>query len=184
MVYRHCRKRKFIQKWRAWRLRKTPLISERACFKLHCRYRRCFRRRCCQRGKNECFTTRDLASDLTNLILPSRPFFTLISGWNNSWVIHSAPVKNWFTAASAVPLIGDPLYTVCAGYLPYGLLLVHKGGWAAGWPIICPGEPQEDLGRGQQIYHRRDICRCVPPLVWVAQKVCVYRRWPCYILFY
>ena len=55
------------------------------------------------------FATRDLASALANLILPSRPFFTLISGWNNSWVINSAAGKNWFTA-SAVPLIADPLY--------------------------------------------------------------------------
>ena len=61
----------------------------------------------------------------------------------------------------------------------WGLLIVLKGKVTAGWPLICPGEPQEDLVRGQQKYHRRNIRRCVPQLVWVAQKVCVYRRWPC-----
>ena len=35
--------------------------------------------------------------------------------------------------------------TLFAGSRHGVLLLVHKGG-AAGWPLICPGEPQEDLG--------------------------------------
>ena len=101
------------------RLRKKPLISENDRFK---------HGHLCRRPylppplpppisaavaatvlKIERFATRDLASALANLILPSRPFFTLISGWNNSWVINSAAAKNWFTA-SAVPLIVDPLY--------------------------------------------------------------------------
>ena len=54
------------------------------------------------------FITRDLASALANLILLSGPFFTLIRGWNNSEVIIAAAVENWL-AASAIPLIADPL---------------------------------------------------------------------------
>ena len=61
--------------------------------------------------KNERFATRDLALALDILILPTRPFFTLISGWNISWVINSAAAKSWFTA-STVPLIVDPLYVL------------------------------------------------------------------------
>ena len=44
------------------------------------------------------------------------------------------------------------------------LLPLPKGEGTAGWPLICPGEPQEDLGRGQQKCLRRDIRRRVPPL--------------------
>ena len=56
------------------------------------------------------FATRDLASALANLILLSGPFFTLIWGWNNSEVIIAAAIENWL-AASAIPLIADPLYS-------------------------------------------------------------------------
>ena len=35
-----------------------------------------------------------------------------------------------------------------------GLLLVSKVEGTAGWPLTDPGEPQEDLGRGQQNYDR------------------------------
>ena len=68
--------------------------------------------------------------------------------------------------------------TLFAGSRPRVLLLVPKGEGAAGWPLIDPGEPQEDLGRGQQNCPRRDIQRCVPPMVWVAWKVRADRRWP------
>ena len=61
----------------------------------------------------------------------------------------------------------------------WGLFIDSKGKGTAGWPLTCPGEPQEDLWRGQQKYHRRNIRRRVPQLVWAARKVRVYRRWPC-----
>ena len=61
----------------------------------------------------------------------------------------------------------------------WGLLIVLKGKVTAGWPLICPGEPQEDLVRGQLNYYRRDVCRRVPFLVWVAQNVRTYQCWPC-----
>ena len=60
--------------------------------------------------KNGRFTTRDLASGLAYLILPSGPFFTLIWGWNNFPIITAAAAKNWL-AASVILLIANPLFT-------------------------------------------------------------------------
>ena len=101
------------------------------------------------RQKKGRFTTRDLASALAYLFLPSGPFFTLIWGWDNAQGLFAAAANNWF-AASAIPLI--------ANFHQRRLLPLPKGKGTAGWPLICPGEPREDLGRGLQSCHRRDVC--------------------------
>ena len=107
--------------------------------------------------KNRCLTTRYLASALAYLILLLGSFFTLIWGWNNSPVINAAAAKHWFTAR-AIPLIADRRPALIAELWPRGLLPLPKAEGTAGWPLICPGEPREDLGRGLQSCHRRDVC--------------------------
>ena len=108
------------------------------------------------RQKKGRFTTRDLASALAYLFLPSGSFFSLIWGWDNAQGHFAAAANKWFTA-SAIPLI--------ANFHQRRLLPLPKGEETAGWPLICPGESQEDLGRDLQNCHRRDVRRHALPLV-------------------
>ena len=75
---------------------------------------------------------------------------------------HAAATKNWFTA-SAIWLIAHPPFL--SNFIPVDFFLFPKANGQLHWPLICPGEPQDDLGRGQQKSHHRDVHRHVPPLV-------------------
>ena len=81
--------------------------------------------RCCFRrhGKILHFTIRDLDTSLTNLILSSGPFFTLIWGWNNAPLQTAAVVKNRFSAGANL-LIADPPYLL--DFAPGDFLLFPK----------------------------------------------------------
>ena len=96
------------------------------------------------------------------LFFLSGPFFTLIWGWDNAPVLYAVAAKNWFAVQSHP---ADRRPALFAEFRPRGLLPLPKGERTAGWPLICPGEPQEDLGWGQQRYHCQNICRRVLPLV-------------------
>ena len=131
------------------------------------------------------------------LLLPPRekidvsPLWILPQPWL-IWFYHQDHSSHWFCAETIfqsfillAPRTGSP--PVPSRWSPFFaefhfwvLLIVSKGKGTAGWPLICPGEPQEDLGRGQQKCLRRDVRRRVPPLFWVEQNVRAYRRWACW----
>ena len=89
------------------------------------------------------------------MILSTGPFFTLICP---KFCRRQELVRHQRHPAGRQP-------TLFAGSRPRGLLLVSKGTGAPVLPQIDPGEPQEDLGRGQQKYHRRGLRRRVMMLV-------------------
>ena len=89
------------------------------------------------------------------MILSTGPFFTLICP---KFCRRQELVRHQRHPAGRQP-------TLFAGSRPRGLLLVSKGEGAPVLPQIDPGEPQEDLGKGQQNCPRRDVRRRVPPMV-------------------
>ena len=166
MVYRHCRKCKFILKLRALRLRKTSLISKRACFNIPSVTAVVSATVAAAVQKNGRFTTRDLVSALAYLIWSDliRTIFYTDLGLEQ-YSSHKCRRRQELARRQRHP--ADPRPALFAKFCPRGLLPLPKGEGTAGWPLICPGEPQEDLWRGQQKCLRRDVRRRVPPLFWV-----------------